>query len=162
MRELAVMGVRLIAVYTLIPAFSAASSLLLQTGFPAVLVVLQAVFMVVLGVALWLAAPAIGGALSRSQEPLQGLGLDLRYLGQVGFGAVGLVLAVQAVSGFAQSLAALMYLQATEAAQGAINPGLSPMWVGELAGTGIQILLGAAVFLGRRGLARALSAVRNY
>lgn len=161
-RDLALMGVRLIAVYTLIPAFSVASSLLLQTGLPAVPLMLQAGFMVVIGAALWLAAPAIGGAISSSSEPVQGIGLDLRSLAQLGFGAVGLVLAIQAASGLTQSVGALMTQQAGLAAQGIPNPGPQTMFIGELAGSVVEILLGAAVFMGRRGLARALSAVRNY
>lgn len=158
-KDIAVMGVRLIAVYTLVPAFSFASSLMLQTNLPILPVLLQALFMVAAGAVLWLAAPAIALGINKSTEPLQGLGVDLRSLAQVGFGIVGVLLMVQAGSSLVQ---AVIHLVGVQAAQMAYDPGIAAMYRGELGWAAAQLVLGAAVFVGRRGLAQAIAAVRNY
>jgi hypothetical protein len=152
------MGVRLIAVYTLVPAFSFASNLVLQTNVPLFPVLVQVLFMLIAGALLWFAAPAIGAGFEGSRESLQGLGLDLRALAQVGFGVVGMVLVVQAGAGLVQ---AIVYLAVGQAPVG-LATGPSPMYLGELGWGVAQLVLGTSVFLGRRGLARLISAVRNY
>jgi hypothetical protein len=151
--------VRLIALYSLIPTLfnveQAIEQTMVPSGLPA-LALPPAFATLALALVLWLAAPAIGRAMSWSQEPLQGLGLDLLAVAQVGFAALGLLLAVLSTAGFVQALTAHL------ATIGYSPPGVPAVFQGELAGTAAQIVLGICVFLGRRGLARVVTAVRNY
>ncbi len=162
-KDLATLAVRLIALYALVPTVFNIEQIVEQAMFtsglpPLTMILPPAVATLALAIALWFAAPAIGRAMSWSKDPLNGLGLDLLALAQVGFATLGLLLAVLSTAGFVQALTAHL----AQPSYGYAPSGVQALFQGELAGTAVQIVLGMAIFLGRRGLARVFAAVRNY
>lgn len=164
-RAVATMAVRLIAVYALIPFVRSLGSLLTllpqtsQIPGPSLFIMADAAssgVMLGLIIALWLLSVPLGRAIAPGDEAGATSGLDLRSLSSVGFGIIGIVLVVFALSGAALGLA-LATPADISAYTGVAQEGRGYLWSGL-----VELVLGLLVFVGRSGLGRVLSAARRY
>jgi hypothetical protein len=148
--------IRCIAVYAVVPFVNSLAdwlTIVFESGAPAsaqVPLLVATLLRLVLVVLLWLLAPAIGRRLATvGQSPHAALGLG--DIAPLGFGLVGLTLAVLALPNIAVGAADLLSTSGMLPALGA-----GPLWGGI-----VQLVAGLGVFVGGPAIARAFVAVRR-
>jgi len=154
--------VRCIAAYGLIPFSSAlAVWLTVALGSPdlpdARLLVADgtgAALRLLLVVGLWLAAPALGRRISPPEGATRAGGGGFAGLAALGFGLVGILLAGPALGDIASSVAQVLTFSPPPG--GAASMNFFGLWTGIA-----QLILGVAVFCGRRPFAAAFVALRR-
>lgn len=151
--DLATAAVRLLAVFALTMLDGSVTSLLSYPPLGAMYA--HVLFQIGFAALLWLLAPVIARFLVPASAHPDMRAADLSLLISVGYGVLGLALAVQAIALFAQTYA--MY--------GAVTPRTMPevpdaRIACAIAGT--QFVGAAVLFLGRRGVRSLIGAVRSY
>ncbi len=148
--------IRCIAVYAIIPLVNSLAdwlTIVFQTGVPvSVQLPLLVATLVRLGLVLllWLLAPAIGRRMALPGETLP-TALGLGNATSLGFGLVGLTLAVLALGNIAVGATDLLSLPR----------GIPPLGAGALWGGVVQLIVGLGVFVGGRAISHAFLAVRR-
>ena len=152
--------IRCIAVYAVVPLISDLANLLavvLDSGvMPTQLLVADgaaSLMRLLLVVLLWLFAPPLSRWIAPAAASPHGVP-ELEAIAPLGFGLVGLTLAVLALSGIAFGIADL-------ATPSPVLSGMSPEGVASLWGGIAQLLVGLGAFVGSRALGSVFTAVRR-
>ena len=148
--------IRCIAVYAVVPFVNSLASwltIVFQTGVPVSVqwsLLVATLFRLALVLLLWLLAPPLGRRLAPTGETPQSAS-GLGDIAPIGFGLVGLTLAVLALGTIAVGVTDL-----TSAPR-----GIPPLGAGTLWGGVVQLIFGFGVFVGGRAIGRAFLAVRR-
>ena len=148
--------IRCIAVYAVVPFVNSLAgwlTIVFESGAPPsaqVPLLVATLLRLALVLVLWFLAPAIGRRLAPiGDTPRAALGLV--DIAPIGFGLVGLTLAVLALGNIAVGVADLLSLP----------HGISPLGAGTLWGGLVQLIAGLGVFVGGRAIHQAFLALRR-